>query len=120
MHCFVSVGKAALTMFRVSTGDDWVYIMQQCGVRPPLCGTTVSLQPTSHIDDIYAIHAMQWTCQAQLQLLPVWPPALTVIACSWSMYRAYADCLVLLISDSQVSVPLGCLPAATFDRLLMK
>ena len=30
-------------MFRVSTGDDWVYIMQQCGVRPPACTVSVSL-----------------------------------------------------------------------------
>jgi hypothetical protein len=39
----VAAGRAALTMFRVSTGDDWVYIMQQCGVRPPVCTVSVSL-----------------------------------------------------------------------------
>ena len=38
-----AAGRAALTMFRVSTGDDWVYIMQQCGVRPPVCTVSVSL-----------------------------------------------------------------------------
>lgn len=44
-----AAGRAALTMFRVSTGDDWVYIMQQCGVRPPVCTVSVSLTvPTWH------------------------------------------------------------------------
>ncbi|KAA6417024.1 MAG: voltage-gated ion channel superfamily, partial [Trebouxia sp. A1-2] len=39
---FSNFGRAALTMFRVSTGDDWVYIMQQCGVRPPNgCGNPI-------------------------------------------------------------------------------
>ncbi len=42
MRCSAA-GRAALTMFRVSTGDDWVYIMQQCGVRPPVCTVSVSL-----------------------------------------------------------------------------
>ncbi len=41
--CVAAAGRAALTMFRVSTGDDWVYIMQQCGVRPPVCTVSVSL-----------------------------------------------------------------------------
>ena len=37
----IFAGRAALTMFRVSTGDDWVYIMQQCGIRPPACTVSV-------------------------------------------------------------------------------